>query len=684
MRKVRCDVMLRTPPCTNCSLDGVECRTAGTLPRRPPQKRDDGLLVISPAPSHSSQNYTTLSDEGYPVSLKSPPAVATPARDNYPHIHRRVDNSVSQPPRADREGYLKTVLSADESGYHLSSDLGRSVAASGAYPQHPVYPAPNNVHSQKDTYLPDYIQSFPVQRPEDLEYLRGRGVFELLPPDIQVRILDQFEQFIYPMVPMFDIWGFRGAMCGTDQRHKIPLILYHAVMFLGLGLMDNDFIMRFLYTTKSAAREVFYQKTKALYDLNMEPDRMVLCQVSILLVERTDSKDVKNYSVWIGNAISHAHDLKLYRQEPDPPSPSICKRNWRKILWWTILIKECILCMGVPQPPRIWPFSTPPLTLSDFAIEDVALSSIATEAQALQTPAATLAWIYIFRAKMFNQMFHSLRMMHEGMGGFSGRPFSGPLPSFRQTMHRQLCSWHSEVPLAWWIGNLVSSGIAETHPSVAWSMAVTEFLYWTAHIIIYKDEMLVELSPHTKPDFMAENASEAGYTRQLLQHAANCQIDVLRKALACNIGHFFPPAFLHGIFMAAAVQIRDAAGPDPDLRQRGICNLNVCIEISNQLLDKAPAMVGVVEKMEQTVQILIERSSHERQGNTPPDLVESAYSSSIIAPASGLGAMTPRYISGGDKTILQADASNGPEDNGDPDLAFGRHVFISLFPEFEI
>jgi hypothetical protein len=71
---------------------------------------------------------------------------------------------------------------------------------------------------------------------------------------------------------------------------------------------------------------------------------MVLCQISILLVERTDIRDPKNFIFWIGNVISHAHDIKLYRQDPDPPSAG--EQNWRKIMWWTILIKECYFVWG--------------------------------------------------------------------------------------------------------------------------------------------------------------------------------------------------------------------------------------------------------------------------------------------------------------------------------------------------
>jgi hypothetical protein len=323
---------------------------------------------------------------------------------------------------------------------------------------------------------------------------------------------------------------------------------------------------------------------------------MVLCQISILLVERTDIRDPKKFIFWIGNAISHAHEIKLYRQDPDPPSPG--EQNWRKIMWWTILIKECILCMGFPQPPRVWPFGTPMLTMRDFAFPDAGASGVNIDIQALQSPAAALALIYIFRAKMFNQMYFNLQTIHEEIGGFSGRPFSGPLISQRHRMRQLLCSWFSEVPPGWWIRNLVESGAVDTQPSMAWAMAITEFLYWSAQVLICKDEMLVEMSPHTKPEFMAGHVPQIGYNWQPLQQAANGMIDIVERALSCSIAQFFPPSFLHPTFMAAAVQFKDANSRDPDIRQRGLHRIGVCIEIAHFLQKRYPSLSETVSKLE--------------------------------------------------------------------------------------
>ncbi|KAL2808219.1 hypothetical protein BJX63DRAFT_41326 [Aspergillus granulosus] len=657
MRKVRCDVVLRTPPCTNCSLDGVECRIAGTLRRRPlPRQEKRPALVSPPQSSRSSQSRIAPLGAN---QASTPDAPTTSTRQQYQDFHQRVDGTVPRFPKADREGYLQTVLSANHGESYVSSDPGRRVVDSEQYRVPVDYPQPRDLNPQRNTYLPDFVRPFSVPRPEDVEFLRQRGVFVLLPSELQLMVVDRFEQFTYPVFPTLDISEFRGAICGGNPTYKIPLILYHAVMFVGLGLIESDIIQRFLFTSKEAAREAFYEKTKALYDLNVEHDRMVLCQTSILLVDRIDLTDPKNLIFWIGNAITHAHDLKLYREEPNPPPPPY--RNQRKLLWWEILIKECILCMGLPQPPRVWSFGTPFVTMSDFGFDDVQLSRNNSETQALQTPEATLALIFILKVKLFNQIYHILRNIHEDIGGFSGQPIGGLIPTVRQSMARQLHLWHDEVPSGLWIKNLVKTPIVSIQPSVAWAMAINEIQYWTSLMLIFKDDILVELSPHTKPGFMAEHGTRADYSRSLLQHAAGELICVLDNTILCNLSQFLPPSVLHPLILAAAICFQDATSPDPTLRQKSLCKIDVCLQVARQLVQKGPTLAGPVAKMEEAARLLRERAPLD-QSNTlgDPEVGRPSFAST---PASGL---TPPLDPGGDDTSL----------------VFDRPLFEAMFTDF--
>ncbi|KAJ0414328.1 hypothetical protein BJY00DRAFT_318894 [Aspergillus carlsbadensis] len=517
------------------------------------------------------------------------------------------------------------------------------------YPQrHPVCPPSRTLdHHQKDTYLPGYIRTFSVTRPEDLEILRARGVFVLLPYDLQVLVLDQFEQFIHPLLPVLDALEFRAAICGGDQGSKIPLILYHTVMFVGLGAMKSEVVKRFLFTPTPTAREAFYEKAKALYDMNVEQDRVVLCQVSILLTERIEMTDPKNAIFLIGNAIAHAHNAKLYRQEPI--SSSTLKRNLRKILWWIVLIKECTLCMGLSQPPRIWPFDTPLVTMRDFALEE-AESNCLEQAQHHKPAAATLALMFIHRVRMFSQIFHVLRTLHEVIGRFHGTPFSGPHIALRQNLSQLLYSWYSEVPSGWWVRNMGDG----------------------AEIVTSQRSMLALMASTEIPGFMAEHGPQARHTRQLLHHAAGELVSVAQRVFALDSGQYISGVFVFAVFSIAAIFFQDSSSPDVGTRENSLRMINACLDLARRSLDKAPNMAGPIAKMEHSARALQERLS-QAQGDTTLD-PEGAPPSLIHNTATGLQEMAPHDYPGGKYSDVGTDALKEPDYSG-IGLGLGPHGF---------
>jgi hypothetical protein len=176
--------------------------------------------------------------------------------------------------------------------------------------------------------------------------------------------------------------------------------------------------------------------------------------------------------------------------------------------------------------------------MSDFALEE-AESNCPEQAQHHESAAATLALMFIQRVRMYSQIFHALRTLHEVIGRFHGTPFSGPHIALRKNLSQLLYSWYSEVPSGWWVRNMSDS--AEMVPgqrSMLELMASTEILYWTAQMLIYRDDLLVELSPHTKPEFMGEHGPQAGHTRQLLHHAAGELLSVTQRAFALDAGQY--------------------------------------------------------------------------------------------------------------------------------------------------
>ncbi|KAL2850779.1 hypothetical protein BJX68DRAFT_236294 [Aspergillus pseudodeflectus] len=265
--------------------------------------------------------------------------------------------------------------------------------------------------------------------------------------------------------------------------------------------------------------------------------------------------------------------------------------------------------MGLPNPPRVWPFGTPLVTMSDFALEE-AESNCPEQAQHHESAAATLALMFIQRVRMYSQIFHVLRTLHEVIGRFHGTPFSGPHIALRKNLSQLLYSWYSEVPSGWWVRNMSDS--AEMVPgqrSMLALMASTEIVYWTTQMLIYRDDLLVELSPHTKPEFMAEHGPQAGHTRQLLHQAAGELISVAQRAFALDAGQYLAGAFIFAVFTVAAIFFQDSGSPDVGTRENSLRMIKECLDLAHRSLDKVPSMAGAVAKMEQAARGLKQRLS---------------------------------------------------------------------------
>ncbi|KAL4948074.1 hypothetical protein BDW69DRAFT_189605 [Aspergillus filifer] len=144
-----------------------------------------------------------------------------------------------------------------------------------------------------------------------LEVLQQKGVFELPSAELQRIVLDKYEEYVHPLLPVLDIVQFRRTITGQDANTKISLFLYHALIFIGLSCVDNDTILRLARVSKRAARAAFYEKANTLLEMDVEKDRAAICRVSILLTGHPYQLDPKDATYWLGVAISQAYTMKV-------------------------------------------------------------------------------------------------------------------------------------------------------------------------------------------------------------------------------------------------------------------------------------------------------------------------------------------------------------------------------------
>jgi hypothetical protein len=117
-------------------------------------------------------------------------------------------------------------------------------------------------------------------------------------------------------------------------------------------------------------RHGFYQRAKALYDLDLEPDPVAHLQALLLLTYWFKPDAAKNGWFWLEAAVSQVQIMDLsgmIQRESNTRKRSLLKR-----LWWCCFIKENATRLELRQIPRLRLeiCQVEPLSLADFWIKE--------------------------------------------------------------------------------------------------------------------------------------------------------------------------------------------------------------------------------------------------------------------------------------------------------------------------
>ena len=115
------------------------------------------------------------------------------------------------------------------------------------------------------TEIPDSVPS------EDMEYLVGKGVFDVPNMALRNELLVTFVHNVHPYMPLLDISPFVEAIESNGQRGKVSLLLFHAVMFSSAafiepGNRDADWLV-----SRKQSRQGFYEKAKVPSQTSLAP-----------------------------------------------------------------------------------------------------------------------------------------------------------------------------------------------------------------------------------------------------------------------------------------------------------------------------------------------------------------------------------------------------------------------------
>lgn len=218
-------------------------------------------------------------------------------------------------------------------------------------------------------HLPPYIRPLPRHlKPRDVQYLADKGALTIPDEPFRNELLRTYTYMVYPIMPAIDYEMFLQAIVMADGRDPVSLLLFQAVMFAGVTFVDGKLLRERGYAGRKAARKELFGRVQLLYGLDCEPDRLSLLQAVLLMTYWYDSQaDDKDTWYWMGVALGRAQVLGLHR-EPDPSRTPPRARQLKRRIWWSCVVRDRLLALGIRRPSRIRneDFDVSPLTIDDF------------------------------------------------------------------------------------------------------------------------------------------------------------------------------------------------------------------------------------------------------------------------------------------------------------------------------
>lgn len=230
------------------------------------------------------------------------------------------------------------------------------------------------LHERSAPKVVDYSFLEPIRElsTEDKAFLQYHGCLDMPKRDVLDAVVQRYFLYVHPHLPLIDEGWFWYIYTGKAQSDssRIPLFLLQCMLLAGCPYVAISTIHDLGFETIRAARAAYYARAKALYDFEVTSDSLTRARGCLLITFHVlrNEPSINNY--WLSIAIHHA---KVEGADCYDRCVDVQRRNQLKRLWWSCIIRDRSLSLGLRRPASIvssaFEQTWPPLSEEDLASE---------------------------------------------------------------------------------------------------------------------------------------------------------------------------------------------------------------------------------------------------------------------------------------------------------------------------
>lgn len=452
--------------------------------------------------------------------------------------------------------------------------------------------------------LPGYIKPLPARLGlDEIMFLERKGALTIPPVPLRNALLESFAEFVYPYMPLLNLHDLIEQIDHNGSSQMVSLLLFQAIMFAGVATVDMRYLSAAGYTTRRDARRKFFQKTRCLYDLDYEVDRVSLIQSLLLMTYWYETPDdQKDSHHWMGIAVSLSHTIGLHRNPENSESIDLPRRRlWRRI-WWSTYMRDRLIALGMRRPTKIksTDFDVSPLTLNDFEVRALpdGLSCISRDCRVMRDTdmQRQLAIMCIEKAKLCIVMDHILdvqySVLHNNHGALSAEG------STRTTMMLVTKKSEPEVDeveackaeLRQWKDSLNPEArytvptwddVDAGRQSIVLNRSLLHMIYWATISALHRPQVLPSATmPRRNPPLDMIDAS-----RKAVRQAASEITTIANTLFNLDMVPFLPTTGITVLLPAIIIHLLDIKANDEATRRASLKGFCECMQIMAKLRD---------------------------------------------------------------------------------------------------